>query len=122
MLTDSKAPAGGPRSSSADATTPGARAATAEGSRRGAGNSPRKSLAQGTKNAGKSTKRTGPSAKPTWTKEQARQILTQTAYECVRAGLNIHGYNSKVGSVVIELSGHKIVDGEIQPIAEADHA
>lgn len=102
-------------------TTLGVKVATEIGSPRTEESSMPKPLATGTLNGllptGETVKSTEPERKPrgqSWTQQQAREILAQTILECQRSGLSISVlYAEKRNSIVVELKGHKIVNGSI---------
>lgn len=48
----------------------------------------------------------------------AREILSQSVIAARAAGIDIRVYESTRGSVVVELMGHRIIDGLILPAGD----
>lgn len=55
---------------------------------------------------------------PRWTPSMAREILSQSVIAARAAGIDIRVYESTRGSVVVELMGHRIIDGLILPAGD----
>lgn len=55
---------------------------------------------------------------PRWTPGMAREILSQSVIAVRNAGIDIRVYESTRGSVVVELMGHRIIDGLILPTGD----
>lgn len=78
------------------------------------------STAPDTSSAAPPTKRTSRARKSAgWTPQQGREILAQTARECIAAGLPVVVYRSTRGSIVVELHEHTLDEaGRFVPLVE----